>query len=237
MDFTDPCGAGAGPVSPAPGVRDRSGHGASSESGGAAQMSCLSRCLHWTSDATVWTLLLQVWEMDRTQPSCPYLSFPHVSRPHLSSPVQVLCTLHDDGPAWSAAVSCVSLLCRRRQSSSQRQLGSNHWGSAGKNSWDQFTFQTACEYRSKEFRIKKTSSNVNKTSNFTNILSSHHLLHSDRRWVFQVELSRSCALSITTRSAFTARRRGRWSVASVEASVITEDTKSHLWAPSTATWR
>lgn len=60
----------------------------------------------------------------------------------LFSPVQVLCALHDNGPAGSAAVSCVSLCCRRRQSSSQRQFSSNHWGSAGKNTCDQFTSNT-----------------------------------------------------------------------------------------------
>lgn len=56
----------------------------------------------------------------------PVLTLPFLSSTVLSSPVQVLCALHDNGPAWSAAVSCVPLCCRRGQSSSQRQFGSNY---------------------------------------------------------------------------------------------------------------
>lgn len=67
-DFTGPggagpCGAGSGGSGPGgsgPSVGDQLGHGASSKSGGAAQVSRLSGRLQRTTDVTVWTLLLQV---------------------------------------------------------------------------------------------------------------------------------------------------------------------------------
>jgi len=225
------CGSGgSGPGAAGPRVPegsspigDRWGHGAPSEPGGSAQVSRLSWRLHWTTNVTVWTLLLQVWIENTPDPSdCPHLSWPL----WLSSPVQVLCALHDDGPAGPAAVSRVPLCGGRRQSSSQRQLGSNHRRSAGRTrTWECWTLWKA-----------STGLDLVLYQHVWEVPVVTEVCSGGSRCVCQ-ELRWSRVLSTTTRSAFTARTSRRWSVACVGASGRTADTRSHLWAPSTAAWR